>query len=197
MIKTSCNDICTMDKFWYYGNLLMKNINKNFKYYFFPISLILILSFSRVIPHPSNFTPILAVGIFSGFYFRQLYLSLFIVIFSMFLGDLYLGFHNTMFFTYIALATAVVFGLFIKKFKLSEILYCGLASSVAFFVITNFGAWLTLEMYEKSLAGLLSSYILAIPFFHNTLISTLLYLFLFKILFELFINKKRIIKALT
>ena len=168
----------------------MKNINKNFKYYFFPISLILILSFSRVIPHPSNFTPILAAGIFSGFYFRQLFLSLFVVIFSMFLGDLYLGFHDTMFFTYIALAAAVVFGLFIKKFRLSEILYSGLVSSVAFFIITNFGAWLTLEIYEKNLSGLISSYMMAVPFFQNTLISTFLYLFLLKFLFELFVNKK-------
>ena len=165
-------------------------MNKNFKYYFFPIALILILSFSRVIPHPSNFTPVLAIGIFSGFYFRQLYLSLFIVIFAMFLGDLYLGFHNTMLFTYISLAIAVTTGLFIKKFKFSEILYTGLASSVAFFIITNFGAWLTLEMYENNFAGLLHSYTLAIPFFHNTLISTFIYLLMIKILFEVFMSKK-------
>tara|TARA_B100000029_G_scaffold274368_1_gene269183 strand:- start:1339 stop:1851 length:513 start_codon:yes stop_codon:yes gene_type:complete len=165
-------------------------MNKNLKYYFFPVALILILSFSRVIPHPSNFTPVLAIGIFSGFYFRQLYLSLFIVIFAMFLGDLYLGFHNTMLFTYISLVIAVISGLFIKKFKVSEILYTGLASSAAFFIITNFGAWLTLEMYEKNFVGLLNSYTLAIPFFHNTLISTFIYLFMFKILFEVFMSKK-------
>jgi len=175
----------------------MKNINKNFKYYLFPLTLILILSFSRVIPHPPNFTPILALGIFSGFYFRQLYLSLFIVIFSMFLGDIYLGFHNTMFFTYFSLVIAVIAGLFIKKFKSSEILYAGLGSSVAFFIITNFGAWLTLEMYQKNLEGLLSSYMLAIPFFHNTILSTLIYLFLQKILYEYFVNKKKIARVLT
>ena len=54
----------------------------------------------------------LAVGVFSGFYFRQFYLSLFVVIFSMFIGDLFLGFHNLMFFTYIALAIAVLIGLY-------------------------------------------------------------------------------------
>ena len=169
----------------------MKNIEYNYKFYFLAIRLILILSFSRLIPHPPNFTPILAVGIFSGFYFRQLYLSLAIVIFSMFLGDLYLGFHNTMFFTYIALSLSVILGLFIKKLKITEILYCGLASSAAFFLITNLGAWLTLEMYEKNLSGLLSSYVLAIPFFHNTLISTLFYLIILKLLFT-FIAKEKI-----
>ena len=168
---------------------IMNKINKNIKNYFLPICLILVLSFSRLIPHPWNFTPILAVGIFSGFYFKNFILSLFIVILSMFIGDLFLGFHSTMFFTYISLAVAVVIGLFIKHFKFTEILFSGLVSSVCFFIITNFGAWLTLEMYEKNFDGLLQSYVLALPFFHNTLISTFLYLIVLKLLFDFAIKK--------
>ena len=164
--------------------------NNIFKVYFFPVCLVLALSFSRIIPHPYNFTPILAAGIFSGFYFRQFFLSSLIVVSSMFLGDLYLGFHNTMFFTYISLIIAVILGLFINKFKFTEILFTGLASSVCFFAITNFGAWLTLEMYEKNLAGLFQSYVMAIPFFHNTLISTLSYLVVLKLLFNFSVRKK-------
>ena len=171
----------------------MNKMNKNLKNYFLPICLIIVLSFSRLIPHPWNFTPVLAMGIFSGFYFKNFILSSFIVVFSMFVGDLFLGFHSTMFFTYTSLIIAVVLGLLIKKFKFTEILFYGAASSVCFFLVTNFGAWLTLEMYEKSFAGLLQSYILAIPFFHNTLISTFLYLILLKVLFNLFV-KKNIIK---
>lgn len=169
----------------------MNKLNKNIKNYFLPICLILVLSFSRIIPHPWNFTPMLAVGIFSGFYFRQFFLGLFIVIFSMFLGDLYLGFHGTMFFTYISLAVAVAFGLLIKSLKFTEIIFSALASSVCFFLITNFGAWITLDMYVKDFNGLINAYILAIPFFHNTLISTFLYLFLFKIIFEFLLYKKK------
>ena len=156
----------------------------------FPISLIFILALSRLIPHPWNFTPVLAIGLFSGFYFKQIYLSFFVVIFSMFIGDLFLGFHSTMFFTYISLAVAVLIGLNIKRFSFAEILLGGLSSSLAFFIITNFGAWLTLEMYEKNLSGLLQSYVLAIPFFHSTLISTLLYLFVLKFLFNFIVKKK-------
>ena len=156
----------------------------------FPISLIFILALSRLIPHPYNFTPVLAVGVFSGFYFKQIYLSFFVVIFSMFIGDLFLGFHSTMFFTYISLVVAVLIGLYIKRFNFTEILFSGLASSLCFFIITNFGAWLTLEMYEKNLTGLLQSYVLAIPFFHNTLISTLLYLVVLKLLFNFIVKKK-------
>ncbi len=164
------------------------------KTYIYLVLFIAFLAQLRLIPHPPNFTPILAAGIFSGFYFRHFFLGLFIIILSMFIGDLYFGFHNTMFFTYISLSIAVMLGLFIKKLKFSEIIFSGLVSSVCFFLITNFGAWITLDMYEKNFAGLMSSYTLAIPFFQNTLISTFLYLFLFKILFKFTIDKKKLLK---
>ena len=148
----------------------------------------------RLIPHPPNFTPILAAGIFSGYYFKNFFMSLFIIILSMFLGDLYLGIHDTMFFTYISLIAVVAVGFYIKKFKSLEILFGGIISSVCFLIITNFGAWLTLDMYEKSFSGLISSYVLAIPFFQNTLVSTILYLFLFKFFFEQILNKTKLLK---
>ena len=140
-------------------------------------------------PHPFNFTPMLAVGIFVGFYFRQFFLGSLIVVVSMFIGDLYLGFHDTMIFTYISLIVAVSSGLLIKNLKFISILFAGVASSVCFYIITNFGAWLTLAMYEKNLSGLVQSYVLAIPFFHNTLLSTLLYLTVFKLIFDFSIKK--------
>jgi len=165
---------------------------KSLKHFILPIGLILVLSFSRLIPHPSNFTPILAVGVFAGFYFRNFILSLFIVISSMFIGDLVIGFHSTMIFTYSSLILAVAIGLLIKKFNFKEILLGGLSSSVIFFVVTNFGSWLTHEMYEKNFSGLAQSYFMGIPFFHNTLISTLIYLIVLKLLLEFSIKKKLI-----
>ena len=164
------------------------------KTYIYLVLFIAFLVQLRLIPHPPNFTPILAASIFSGFYFRHFFLGLFVIILSMFIGDLYFGFHNTMFFTYISLSIAVMLGLFIKQLKFSEIIFSGLVSSVCFFLITNFGAWITLDMYEKNFAGLMSSYTLAIPFFQNTLISTFLYLFLFKILFKFTIDKKKLLR---
>ena len=172
----------------------MNKLIKKYQNYFFPVLVIIALSFARIIPHPSNFTPILAVGIFSGFYFKNFIFSFFIVIFSMFLGDVYLGFHSTMFFTYTSLSLAVLIGFFIKKLNFKEVVFGGLASSACFFIITNFGVWILSPMYEKSFAGLMHSYIMGIPFFHNTLISTLLYLLLFKLLFLNF-KKKNIVES--
>ena len=96
------------------------------KTYIYAVLFIAFLVQLRLIPHPPNFTPILAAGIFSGFYFRHFFLGLFIIILSMFIGDLYLGFHDTMFFTYISLSIAVMFGLFIKQLKFSGIIFSGL-----------------------------------------------------------------------
>ena len=173
---------------------MMYKFTKIIKRFFLPVSLILVITLSRLIPHPYNFTPVIAAGIFSGFYIRQFFLVFFVIILSMFVGDLYLGFHNTMFFTYIALIVPVALGIMIKRFRFSEILVSGLISSVCFFLVTNFGAWITLNMYEKNLDGLFASYVLAIPFFHNTLISTFLYLILFKLLFDYLLSKEKIIK---
>ena len=112
----------------------------------------------------------------------------------MFVGDLFLGFHSTMIFTYTSLTIAVALGLLIKKLQYKEIIFSGLSSSVCFFLITNFGVWLTTEMYVKNFEGLMQSYILAIPFFHNTLIATFLYLVIFKLIFEIS-AKRKIINA--
>ena len=111
----------------------------------------------------------------------------------MFLGDLYLGLHNQMIFVYIGLLVSTFFGHYLKNFKVFTVLSIGLVGSLCFFLITNFGAWLILDVYEKNFNDLLKAYILAIPFFHNTLISTFLYLIVFKLIFE-FATIKKIIK---
>jgi len=170
----------------------MKKLKKNYNHYFWPICLILILSFSRLIPHPWNFTPVLATSIFAGFYFKEFFLSFFIVIFSMFLGDVFLGFHSTMIFTYISLIIAVLIGLFIKVLSFKNILFSGLVSSICFFIITNFGVWLVTDMYDQSIEGLLTCYVVAIPFFSNTILSTLFYLFLIKFLEKSLLKKIKI-----
>ena len=39
----------------------------NIQNYILPILIILALSLTRLVPHPWNFSPMLAVGVFSGF----------------------------------------------------------------------------------------------------------------------------------
>jgi hypothetical protein len=50
-----------------------------------------------------------------------------------------------------------------------------IASSVLFFLVTNFGTWATGELYPQTLAGLAACYVAAIPFFQNTLAGDLFF----------------------
>ena len=50
-----------------------------------------------------------------------------------------------------------------------------LASSVLFFIVTNFGVWAIGTMYPMTLAGLAACYVAAIPFFQNTVAGDLFY----------------------
>ena len=50
-----------------------------------------------------------------------------------------------------------------------------LATSVGFFVISNFGVWLTGNMYPYSLSGLAACYAAALPYFRNDVVSNLLF----------------------
>jgi len=50
-----------------------------------------------------------------------------------------------------------------------------LASSVSFFLLTNLAAWAWLDMYPKSLAGVLMSYAAGLPFFRHALEGDLLF----------------------
>src|SRR5262249_35897512 len=48
-----------------------------------------------------------------------------------------------------------------------RVIGAALASSVSFFLVSNLTVWVSTNLYPKSLAGLMSSYMLALPFFRN------------------------------
>jgi hypothetical protein len=50
-----------------------------------------------------------------------------------------------------------------------------LASSVSFFLISNFAVWAAWEMYPKTFSGLMMSYAAGIPFFRGTVESDLFF----------------------
>jgi len=147
-----------------------------------PLVLILILSFSRLIPHPSNFTPIIAVAIISSYFFKNIYLSCAILLISMLLADAFIGFYSNMFFVYFSLLLIVfIFHRISEKMNFKNLFIRGFIASLIFFIISNFGVWVlgspgVLDLpYEKNLNGLVECYVLAIPFFGNTFLSTLIF----------------------
>lgn len=141
-----------------------------------PLSLILILVFARLIPHLPNFTPIIAVAIMSGYFFRNMYVSFSVLLISMIIGDFFIGFYNNMVFVYLALLF-ISFVCFKKREKVNfkNLFIFGISGSLIFYLISNFGVWMLTDMYEKNLEGLIYCYFLAIPFFTNTLLSTIIF----------------------
>ena len=160
----------------------MQNFINILKKEIFPISLILILAFARLIPHPPNFTPIIAVALISGYFFKNINLSLLILLVAMLLSDLFIGFYENMIFVYASLLLITfVFHKISKKINYKNLfIYC-FAGSLIFFIFSNFGVWAlgspgVLDVaYERNISGLVECYILAIPFFGNTFLSTLIF----------------------
>jgi hypothetical protein len=145
----------------------------------FPLILILLMIFSRLIPHPPNFTPIIAVAIMSGYLFKNLYFSISVLFFSMIISDMFFGFYSNMFFVYFPLFIITYFCFFRNnKINAKNLFIYGISSSLIFFIISNFGVWLLGNMYEKNIAGLINCYIMAIPFLKNTMISTIFFSYL-------------------
>ena len=160
----------------------MQNLLIILKKEIFPIGLILILALAKLIPHPPNFTPIIAVAIMSGYFFRNIYLSFAILLISMLLADVFIGFYNNMLFVYLSLfLIAFVFFKISKKINFKNLFVYSFIGALIFFIISNFGVWALGSpgaydvAYGKNLNGLVECYILAIPFFGNTFLSTLIF----------------------
>ena len=160
----------------------MQNFFTILKKEIFPISLILILAFARLIPHPPNFTPIIAVAIMSGYFFKNINLSFLVLIVAMLLSDLFIGFYENVFFVYASLLLITfVFYKISKKINFKNLFIYSFAGSLIFFIVSNFGVWVLGSpgvnniAYAKDFNGLVECYILAIPFFGNTFLSTLIF----------------------
>jgi hypothetical protein len=160
-------------------------------------TIIILAVIVRLIPHAPNFAPIGGLALFSGANFKKK-LALLIPLTAMFFSDIFLGFHSTMTYVYLSFILIAFIGNYLKDdLRFKNLFLASLISSVLFFLITNFGVWITGTMYQKNLGGLMQCYTFGIPFFRNTLISDLFYSFTFFYGYRLinnFIFEKLLIK---
>jgi len=152
----------------------MKKTKQKFVLFLYFIGLI---ALSRLIPHPPNFTPVIAMAVFMPYLSRNVYSAMLVPLLAMFVSDLYLGFHSSMFWVYISILLGTTLSHYTMSIKKTYV-HLGsnaLVSSTIFFVITNFAVWMSGTMYPLTLDGLIICYTMAIPFFGNTLAGTLFY----------------------
>ena len=135
------------------------------------LTILTVLSFSRFIPHPPNFTSLLTLSFYIPTILGLQFLPALLV--SFFITDFIIGLHPITFFTY---GSVLFIGLISKYFisNMSTRISGAMMGVVLFYLITNFGVW-TLGSYEYSLNGLLLSYTMGLPFFGYSLISTFIF----------------------
>jgi len=151
--------------------------------------LVLLAAFSRLIPHPSNFTAIGAIAIFSAASLTNRWLSFIISMVSMWLSDLVLNnlFYSTsnigtVWFTegfvWIYLGIMVHWlagGWIIRNKSLLAISTASLIGAISFFMLSNFGVWMGNMLYPKTWEGLVLCFASALPFFGNFLMGNLFF----------------------
>lgn len=173
------------------------------------IAMIAVAALSRVLPHPPNFSPVEAIALFGGAYFASRRWAMIVPLAALLASDLVLaalngGLYASWFssagiwLVYLCVALSALLGFALRgKVNSSRVLGYSLLGSVLFFLVTNFGAWLTDPMYAKTAAGLTAAYVAGIPFFQWTVLSTLMYSALLFGVFALLRNRLPSLRAHT
>ncbi len=176
---------------------------KKDKKIFLVIAIIVLAALSRLVKHPFNFAPVVAMSIFAGAYIRN-HRGLLLPILAMALSDIALyqfkyGWEmfdwKATLAVYISIAAAFGVGVLLRKhLKWYTVLGGAIFSSIIFFIITNFAVWAFYDWYPHTLAGFLQCFALAIPFFKNSLAGDVIYAGVFFGVYEgakLFMDKKK------
>ncbi len=151
---------------------------------FFQISIgiFLVLAASRFVPHPPNFTSLLAVSFYIPALLGRKYI--FSVITCFILTDLIIGFHSTTLFTWGSVGIIGYVSHYFLKSVSTRILGA-VSGTLIFFIVSNFGVWASSILHGNNTLTLLETYVIAIPFYGNTLFSTIIFSFIIEGLISL------------
>ncbi len=164
----------------------MEKKKLNFKFGII-VLIIAVAALSRLLPHPPNVTPIGAIGLLGAAHFSKKYWAFIIPILALFFSNLLInnviyGAYNDGFvlfgnlWVYAAFAGIVLLGFVaLKKVTPANLFLTSLAASTIFFLVTNFGVWMSGVMYPMSFAGLMAAYTAGLPFFLNTIAGDLFF----------------------
>ena len=152
--------------------------------------IILLAAFTRIMPHPPNFSPMAAIGLFGAAHFAKKWQAFLIPLIGIWISDLvinnfvysshssnFVWFYGGFYWQYISYVFIIFAGLFIfnKGISVTNTLGGMVSSSGIFFLFSNFGVWAGGAMYTKNFSGLITCYAAGIPFIHNTIISDALF----------------------
>lgn len=138
--------------------------------------LVVVAAASRAVPHPWNFTPMIAVALFGGARLARWWIASLAVLGCLALGDLAIGVfpYAGMEWVYGSMLLVVAIGRVARDRGVTGALVGALAGGAVFFVVTNFAVWLG-SMYPHTGAGLVECYTAALPFYRNQIAGDLLF----------------------
>jgi hypothetical protein len=132
-------------------------------------AMVLLAALARLVPHPPNFTPVGAMALFGGACVADRRLAFLLPWSALFLSDLYIGLHVLIPVVYGSFGVNVLFGRWLRSRRtVMNTAAVTLLGSVQFFVVTNFACWLL--WYPHTWEGFVTCYVVALPFFQNTLL---------------------------
>jgi hypothetical protein len=147
------------------------------------VGAVLLAALSRLIPHPPNFAPITAMALFGAATLTNRALAILMPLLSLLISDLCIealhpswGIYPGMWVTYAAFLIITLMGYLLRRRRTAPaIIAATLAGSVFFFVFTNFWVWVGSGRFPHTAEGLFACYVVAIPFFNNTLLGDAVY----------------------
>jgi hypothetical protein len=149
------------------------------------IGIFIAICVSRFIPHPPNFTSLIALSFYVPALLGRKYIPAIILSFAF--TDIIIGYHTGTHWTWGSVLVIGLLSTYFTKGTISRI-SGSLLGACIFFLITNFGVWLS-GMYGISISGLYKTYFMAIPFFTYSLISTLIFSFLIELGYKILGSK--------
>lgn len=155
----------------------------------FLVAIILIVAFSRIIPHMPNFSPLAAIGLFGAAHFDKKWKAFLIPIAATWVSDLFINnviyaqyypkftwFYEGFYWQYASYLLITISSLAIfNKINTSKVLKGAVASTLIFFLVSNFGCWIGSTLYPQNFGGLMSCYAAGIPFLKGTILGDLFY----------------------
>lgn len=155
--------------------------------------IIFITALLRLIPGIHNFNPFSSIALFGAAYLAKKWHAILIPLAAIYLSDFVLNntilrsfypnaeglifYSGYMTSVYLSYGLVILLGFVIlKKITASRVLLGALGSTAIFFLLTNFGAWISpMSIYPQNFGGLIASYAAGLPFLQASLISNLLF----------------------
>jgi hypothetical protein len=153
-------------------------------------ALILAVTSLRLVEHPFNSTPMLAVMLFSAAIFKDWKWKIAVPFLALAISDVLVGIRygydtfSSSYYVYLGFGLVFISAYFIlKKLNVLNVVLASLSGSIIFFLVTNFAFFYpeavvanpTLGNYPHNWVGIVASYQAGLPFFKNMLVGDLMF----------------------